>query len=117
MLYFKYRVSYYSKRGSLKSPVEDYVNKLGTKEKRKIKAYVKALCEREGRLPMPFSRHIYEKIWKLRIRYGHGHHRILYFVTSDKEIVLLSAFLKKSKKTPQSEINTAYNYYLDYILI
>ncbi|MBI5413133.1 type II toxin-antitoxin system RelE/ParE family toxin [Candidatus Peregrinibacteria bacterium] len=115
MLYSEYQVIYYSRTGSLKSPTKDYIYALSFKEKRKIFSYIDMICERDGKLPVPFAKHIYEKLWELRIRYGNRRHRILYFIAPDRKIVLLSAFLKKSQKTPRSEIEKAYSYYIDYI--
>lgn len=115
MLYSGYQAIYYSRSGSLRSPTKDYLDAMVPKEKRKIYGYITLLCESEGKLPVPFTKHLYEKLWELRIRYGNRRHRILYFIAPGRKIVFLSAFLKKSKKTLRSEIEKAYSYYLDYI--
>ena len=63
----------------------------------------------------PYAKHIYQKIWELRIKYMNRQHRILYFIAPRRKIVLLSAFIKKTQKTPRSEIKKTYNYYIDYL--
>jgi len=52
-------------------------------------------------------RHIEGKLWELKIRTHGNQHRIFYVVLKGSEMVLLHAFLKKTPKTPLSEIETA----------
>ena len=114
MLYFDYEVVYYM-RASGRVPVKDYVRDFDRDEREEIHASIKFLLKHEGKLLPPCVKHIYQKIWGLRIKYLHHHHRILYFIAPHRKIVLLSAFLKKTKKTPRSEIKKAYKYYFDYL--
>ena len=52
-------------------------------------------------------RQIGGKLWELKIQV-HGHkHRIFYVVLTGNVMVLLHAFLKKTPKTPQKEIEVA----------
>ncbi len=66
--------------------------------------YIEFLRIQKGYLEEPYSRHIKGKIRELRVDFGRNKHRIFYFVFVNKTIVLLHAFLKKTAKTPISEI-------------
>jgi len=114
MLYSNYQVLYYV-RASGRSPVKEYLAIFPIEEVVEIEESIILLCKNEGRLLAPHSKHIYKKIWELRIQCMNHRHRILYFIAPARKIILLSAFLKKSKKTPRSEIIKAYGYYLKYL--
>lgn len=116
MLYSEYQVVYYLKSGSLKSPVKEYLKLIPIKDRGKIYRHIDLLWCAGGRLGEPYAKHIRGKLWELRARMENRYHRILYAIVRDKKIVLLSAFLKKSDKTPETEINKAHNYYIDYLL-
>jgi phage-related protein len=60
-----------------------------------------------GYLDEPYSRHIKGKIRELRVDFSKNRHRIFYFISVKKAIILLHAFLKKTTKTPISEIKKA----------
>ena len=64
-------------------------------------------------LGAPYARSIRDKVWELRTT-GRTQHRILYFATSGKRLVLLHAFTKKTGKTPSAEIETALRRMSDY---
>lgn len=63
------------------------------------------LEEYDKRLGMPYSKHIQDNLYELRIR-GQQEIRVFYCFQPDK-IVFIHAFVKKSKKTPPQEIKTA----------
>lgn len=71
--------------------------------------------EKEGKLDEPYSKHIRGKIWELRVDFARHRHRIFYFIFIEKTIVLLHAFLKRTKKTPEVEIKIAKNNYYEAI--
>lgn len=109
-----YAIKYYiNNRG--KVPVREYIDRLSTKEQAKVFKYIRFLKENEGKLDEPYSRHIEGKIRELRVDFHRNRHRIFYFTFVGKKIILLHAFLKKTKKTPQNEINQACNNCLDAI--
>jgi len=114
MLYLNYEVVYYL-LPSGRIPVKEYLCDFNTDERAEIKRSFDFLSLKEGRLPAPYSKHVSKKIWELRIKYLNHRHRILYFIGSRRKIVLLSAFLKKTSKTPRTEIARANKYYLNYL--
>ncbi len=114
MLYSSYQIVYYTK-SSGRAPVKEYIYLFEKLEREEIHKNIEFLLQKEGRLFAPQVKHIYKKIWELRIKYVNHQHRILYFIDPYKRIVMLSAFLKKTQKTPRSEIKKAYKYYLHYL--
>jgi len=88
-------------------PVLNYIEKLTKKEKSKIFKYIEFLRENDGYLDEPYSKHIKGKIRELRVDFNKNKHRIFYFTFIKKTIVLLHAFLKKTKKTSVREIKKA----------
>jgi phage-related protein len=114
MLYFGYQIIFYVTRAR-RIPVIEYLDHFAEYERAEIEKSFIFLKKKEGRLPAPYSKHLFKKLWELRIKYLNHHHRILYFIDAKRKIVLLSGFLKKSKKTPRAEIVKAYKYYLDYL--
>ena len=78
---------------------------------KKIYEYISILEARGARAGEPFVKHIDGKLWELRP----SSDRIFFFYGDDQCFVLLHHFMKKSRKTPQKEIDTAERNMLDYI--
>ena len=117
MIYKKegeYRTSFYKdKRG--KSSVLEYMFTLPKKERFKIEKYMEFLRANEGVLDEPYSKHIKGKIRELRVDFGKNRHRVFYFTFIERNIIFLHAFLKKTQKTPLSEIKIAEETYHKFI--
>lgn len=111
----EYKVKFYKNSQTNKSPTLEYIEKLSLKEKAKILKYIEFLRIHKGYLDEPYSKHIQGKIRELRIDFGKKRHRVFYFTFVNKTIILLHAFLKKTPKTPISEINKALANYNDVI--
>ena len=111
----KYQVKFYQDSQTGEEPVLDYLKKLDLKNRQKINKYINFLRDNRGYLAEPYSRHITGKIRELRVDFSNHRHRILYFSFVDKTIVLLSAFLKNTRKIPIKEIYLAENRYNDFI--
>lgn len=111
----KYRVYYYINHKG-KEPVKEYIDRLSKKEQLKVFTYLELLKDKKGYLDEPYSKHIKGKIRELRVDFSKNHHRIFYFTFIGKKIILLSAFLKKTNRTPQKEIKKAINNYQDFLI-
>jgi phage-related protein len=61
-------------------------------------------------LPRRYARHIRDKIWELK----EDRYRILYFTFVKNKFVVLRVFMKKTERTPESEIRIAEKRMLDY---
>lgn len=108
-----YKVKFYKDLRKNSSPVLEYIERLRAKERAKVLKYIDFLREHEGKLDEPYSKHIKGKIRELRVDFGRNRHRIFYFTFTRKNIILLHAFLKKTAKTPLSEIKKAEENYYD----
>lgn len=94
-------------------PVKEYLDALDAKEAARV-TYDLDLLESFGvGLGAPYTRSIRSKLWELRTA-GRTQHRVLYFATVGKRLVLLHAFTKKTGKTPPAEIETALRRMNDY---
>jgi phage-related protein len=52
---------------------------------------------------MPYIKHVQDKIWEIRAFQG----RCLYITSTDKKVIILRCFIKKSNQLPQKELNIA----------
>jgi phage-related protein len=71
--------------------------------------HLAALIEEMG-LPMvgePYVKHIAGKLWEMRVKAKSGYGRGFYCTWQDKQIVVLRYFVKKSAKTPSTELAMA----------
>lgn len=108
----EYKVKFFVDPDTGRVPVREYLEGIPEKEQTKILKYVDFLQQHEGVLDEPYAKHIKDKIRELRVDFGRNRHRIFYFTFIGKNIILLHAFLKKTAKTPDSEITKAFsNYY------
>jgi len=108
----EYGLKFYQNSNTKKKPIDDYLNKIGRKEKAKISKYLEFLRLQNGQLPVPLVKHIRGKIWELRVDFSHKKYRLLYCVLS-KRIIILHVFLKKVAKTPIIAISIAQKHYED----
>ncbi|MDP3093500.1 MAG: type II toxin-antitoxin system RelE/ParE family toxin [bacterium] len=111
----EYKVKFYRNSQTSKSPVLEYIENLGYKERAKILKYIEFLRGHKGYLDEPYSKHIKGKIRELRVNFSKNRFRIFYFIFIRKTIVLLHAFLKKTERTPVQEIKKAEENYYDVI--
>ena len=110
----RYKVYYYRSSYTKRVPVSEYIQKISTKDRAKIGAYISLLRDCNGRLDEPYSRYIRASIRELRIDFARNRHRIFYITVEGKKIILLHVFLKKTSKTPKQEIIRAMNNFEDY---
>jgi phage-related protein len=61
------------------------------------------ILAKEGKLEMPFAKKISSKIYEVRVKYQ-GQYRAIYAYILKKEVMVLSAFQKKTNKTPKKEL-------------
>lgn len=111
-----YKIHYYKDKNG-RSPVEEYLRELEKRKDKdsriklnKINNYLKMLRRDGLRLGEPYIKHLEGDIWELRpIR-----DRILFAVwREDGGFMLLHLFVKKTQKTPSSEIEQAKREYKD----
>lgn len=108
----EWRLVYY-KTAAGRSPVREYIADLEAGERAKVRFDLDLLEAFGLELAAPHVRNVRGKIWELRIA-GQSQHRVLYFATSGKRLVLLHAFTKKTSQTPPAEIDSAVRRMADY---
>jgi len=104
-----YRIRYFTDIRTGRNPVREYINQSPDKDRAKIFKYIEYLRENQGVLDEPYSKHIRGKIRELRVDFANNRHRIFYFTSIGRNIILLHAFRKDTAKTPESEIVKAEN--------
>ena len=111
----EYRVKFYQDSEDGVCPVREYIKNLDRRERAKVAKYIEFLRVNNGYLDEPYSKHIIDKIRELRVDFGRNRHRVFYFTFLKRTVVLLHAFLKKTAKTPVSEIQKAQKNYQEVV--
>jgi phage-related protein len=88
-----------------KEPVREWLKELSKEDKRKIGEDIKT-AQLGWPLGMPLIRKIQKDLWEVRTTLESGIARV-FFTVDEEYMILLHGFIKKSKKTPQHELNTA----------
>ena len=94
-------VLYTDPRG--KCPPLEFIDALPATEQAKIRNALRLLREFGPDLRMPHARQVKGRLWELRP----GASRLFYCAYVEQQFVVLHAFRKQSRKTPEKEIQTA----------
>ena len=81
----------------------------------KVLRTVSLLGDSGPTLREPFSNPLDDGIFEIRIKFGSDITRVLYFFVVGKKVILKNGFIKKTQKTPASEITLAKQYRADYL--
>ena len=81
----------------------------------KVVSTISVLQDNGYELREPYSKYLSEGIFELRSKFGTDITRVLYFFYIDKHIILTNGFVKKTQKTPKTEIERAKKYRADYL--
>ena len=95
-------------------PVQQFLDSLDIKMRAKSVASLTILKEYGNNLREPYSKAIGKGIFELRIKFASDISRIFYFFCVGNKIILTNGFVKKTQKTPTSEIELALKYKADY---
>lgn len=102
----QYKVYFYNKPDGTE-PVKDFLLGLDKKMRAKCIMELALLADNGPSLREPQSKPLSDGIFELRISLGTDAARILYFFCVGREIILTNGFVKKTSKTPTSEIKRA----------
>jgi len=69
--------------------------------------YLVSLLETGDRMPVKFMKFIRDGVYELRMEYNSNIYRLFFIFDEGNVIILLSGFQKKTRKTPESEIEKA----------
>ena len=106
-------VVFYEKENG-ERPAEEFILSLNSNMQAKAFGQL-TLLEYKGRtLREPYSKYIKDGIFELRIKFASDISRIFYFFYVGDKAVLTNGFIKKTQKTPTSEIEKALKYKADF---
>jgi len=110
----KWKVEFYERPDGT-SPVVEFIEEQSVKDQATIFAEFDDLAEFGLQLRGNKIKHLEGKLWELRFRGVDRKFRFIYFAFTGKKFVILHGFLKKSRKTPKRELQTARRRFRDYL--
>jgi len=108
-----FEVDYYQLPNGEK-PVKKFIDSLDTNMRSKALGSIEILEKYGNTLREPYSKSMGKGIYELRIRFAGDITRIFYFFIINNKIILTNGFIKKTEKTPPSELAIAGKYKADY---
>ncbi len=108
-----FEIEFYEKSDGT-MPVKDFLDSLDVKMRAKMHFSIELLKFSGYRLREPYSKSLGDGILELRAKSGNNISRVLYFFVVGNTAVLTNGFIKKTDKTPKSEIERAMQYKADY---
>ena len=109
-----FKVIFYSKDDGAE-PAKDFILGLDKKMRAKILLSVDLLAENGYLLREPYSKPLDDGIFELRAKVGSDISRVLYFFFVGHKVILTNGFIKKTNKTPVSEIKLAKKYRAEFL--
>lgn len=109
-----FEVDFY-KTPSGSCPTTEFLDSLERKMRAKVLRMILLLEQNGNNLREPYSKHLEADIFELRIKQASNISRTLYFFTVESKIIITHGFMKKTKKTPKSEILRAQKYREEYL--
>jgi phage-related protein len=110
----KFDVDFYDLADGTK-PAEVFIEALPPKMMAKILRAIHMLRLNGSELREPYSKYLNDGIFEIRAKVGTDISRVLYFFMVGKKAILTHGFIKKTQKTPPSEINLAKKYRAEYL--
>lgn len=101
-----FKAEFYKTKDGTK-PAKDFMLSQDDKMKAKLFGLVDILEEYGNSLREPYSKPLGDGIFELRAKVGTNISRVLYFFYYEGRIILTHGFVKKTQKTPPSEIKKA----------
>ena len=108
-----YEVEYYELDDGSR-PAEEFILSQDNKMQAKIFSVLTYLEAKGPELREPYSKPLGEGIFEIRAKQGSDITRVLYFFVIGQKVILTNGFVKKTQKTPPSEIARAKRYRADY---
>ena len=93
---------------ALNPAVEDEIARLPADMRARL-SRLSALIEQHGfeALPRDMVKHLESKLWELRIAGKDGISRAIYITASGRRVIIVRVFIKKTQRTPKSELEIA----------
>ena len=109
----RFEVEYFEKEDGT-YPAEEFILSQDVKMRAKLFRLLELLEEKGNTLREPYSNSLDDGIFEIRAKQGSNITRVLYFFYIGNKIILTNGFIKKSQKTPPSEIDLAKKYRAEY---
>ena len=109
----RFEVEYFEKEDGT-YPAEEFILSQDVKMRAKLFRLLELLEEKGNTLREPYSKSLDDGIFEIRAKQGSNITRVLYFFYIGNKIILTNGFIKKSQKTPPSEIALAKKYRAEY---
>ena len=109
----RFEVEYFEKEDGT-YPAEEFILSQDVKMRAKLFRLLELLEEKGNTLRGPYSKSLDDGIFEIRAKQGSNITRVLYFFYIGNKIILTNGFIKKSQKTPPSEIDLAKKYRAEY---
>ena len=109
----RFEVEYFEKEDGT-YPAEEFILSQDVKMRAKLFRLLELLEEKGNTLREPYSKSLDDEIFEIRAKQGSNITRVLYFFYIGNKIILTNGFIKKSQKTPPSEIDLAKKYRAEY---
>ena len=109
----RFEVEYFEKEDGT-YPAEEFILSQDVKMRAKLFRLLELLEEKGNTLREPYSKSLDDGIFEIRAKQGSNITRVLYFFYIGNKIILTNGFIKKSQKTPPSEIDLAKKYRAEY---
>lgn len=110
----KFTIEFYERENG-DIPAEEFLLSLDKKMRAKILGIMGILQEKGNQLREPYSKHLDDGIFEIRGKVGTDISRVLYFFYYEGKIIFTNGFVKKTQKTPKSEIEKAKVYRNNYL--
>ena len=110
---FDFYIKFYDRADGSK-PVKEFLNELDVKMRTKMLRAVSIIKAGGTTIREPYSKHLDDGIFEVRAQVGSNISRALYFFFDGRRIVFTHGFIKKTQKTPPSEIERAKKYRAEY---
>lgn len=96
------------------APIQTFLDSLDNRMRAKALYGISILEEYGNRLREPYSKPVGDGLFELRVKFASDISRIFYFFVVGNRIVLTNGFIKKTMRTPKSELTLARKYKADY---
>lgn len=97
-----------------KAPAREFLDSLEPRMRAKALYGLSILEEYGNALREPYSKSLGGGLFELRVKFSGDISRIFYFFVVGNKIILTNGFIKKTVKTPRSELDLARRYQADY---
>ena len=96
-------------------PTQEFLDSLDPKMNAKMVGLMEILEERGYSLREPYSAPLEDGVFELRAVQGSNISRALFFFYIEGRIIITHGFIKKTQKTPKSQIELARKYRADFL--